>query len=503
MSDCIILSGGTWSPDYFSKIKRPLGPYRLSSALEDAGYSTFVLEFSNEFTIEETLKLLSKHLDNNTLWLGFSSTFYWPKNNSSTGTTTTNDHLREKYYTEKYEDVRSLIDFVRKNSKAKILYGGSKSPYYCYLDDDKNIDYYVIGNADNSIIDITDYLSGKKNKIEHLENNIVDSRKYPEPKMDNISTKWWKKEYNILPNEGVPIELARGCIFKCKFCDYPLTGKKKGTYLRSTSEIKDELIRMWEVQGIDSYYFTDDTFNDDNEKLEALHKVFIDLPFKPKFSAYLRVDLLNKHTHQADLLNEMGLVGTFLGLETMQPESARAIGKGLHPNKVKDRLYWLHDKWKNKVNIEAGFILGLPYDRISYFNELISWALEEDNPLQAVRFYPLMLFNYNQVEKRIVEFGSEFSINPEIYGYEFEDISSWVLPQQKLSHRLCNEIANNLNTLRHPLNKISGFQVITALNTGIKLEDIYSLTETEISKKYNMIELNQKRFNEYKTMVGI
>ena len=64
MSDCIILSGGTWSPDYFSKIKRPLGPYRLSSALEDAGYSTFVLEFSNEFTIEETLKLLSKHLDN-------------------------------------------------------------------------------------------------------------------------------------------------------------------------------------------------------------------------------------------------------------------------------------------------------------------------------------------------------------------------------------------------------------------------------------------------------
>ena len=504
MSNCIILSGGTWSPTLQAKIKRPLGPYRLCSALEDQGYTTFVLDYINEFTVQEIIQVLSNHIGEDTLWFGFSSTFYWPeKINNGNTSRTEKDDLVEMYYTSDYSQIKKVIDFVRQNSNAKILYGGAKSPYYSESGTDKNIDYYVTGNADNSIIDITNFLAGKVTKLHSINGNVIDSFEYTEPDIKNISTHWWKKHYNILPNEGLPIELARGCIFKCKFCDFPLTGKKKGTYLRDPLQIKDELIKMWEVNGTDSYLFTDDTFNDDNDKLESLHKIFTDLPFKPKFSTYLRIDLINKYPHQADILTEMGMVGTFFGLETLQPESARVIGKGLHPSKVKDRLYWLAEKWKNKANIESGFIIGLPYDNFSYFNELLMWSLEEDNPIQAIHDYPLMLFYYEKNNK-LKKYSSEFSLNPEIYGYEFnEGVVMWNLPSQKLNYNVCSNVASKFADLRSPMNKIAGFQMITSLNTGVELQDLYDHTQQEIERKYDIPKMNADKINKYKRLVGL
>jgi hypothetical protein len=497
MANCIILSGGTWSPDGWCTVKRSLGPYRVASSLEDHGYSSFILDYIENFSTDEIIKAIDKHINDDTIWFGFSSTFFWLRQKEYTNARTANDDLNEMYY-DNYQEVSKVINFV-KSKGLKILYGGAKAPYFSLNDVDSNIDYYITGNADNSIIDVTNYLAGKVDSIQHLNDRTVDSTKYPEPDVKNIPTRWWN--HNIMKKEGLPLELSRGCIFKCKFCDFPLTGKKKGTYLRDPEQIKDEMIKTWEAHGTDSYFFTDDTFNDDNDKLEALHKVFTSLPFKPKFASYLRVDLINKYPHQADLLADMGLVGTFFGLETMQPDSAKAIGKGLHPNKVKDRLYWLREQWKNRVNIEAGFILGLPYDTLSYFNDLLMWTMEKDNPIQAISFYPLMLFYYKD-HKELQRYSSEFALNPEIYGYTFDNsISSWQLKSQKLNYNMCLDISQKFNDLRKPMNQIAGFYTITSLNTGIDIHDIYTLTQKQIEMKYNIPELNSKRIEEYKGMV--
>ena len=62
----------------------------------------------------------------------------------------------------------------------------------------------------------------------------------------------------------LPLEVARGCIFKCNFCSFPLNGKGKGEAIRDFSYIRDELIENYELYGIEDYWLTDDTFNDDN-----------------------------------------------------------------------------------------------------------------------------------------------------------------------------------------------------------------------------------------------
>lgn len=500
MANCIILSGGTWTHDFFPKIQRSLGPYRLSSALEDAGYSVAVIDHVVNMTTEEILRAISKNLNQETLWVGFSSTFFWGNDNK-----TERSQIERMYWTD-YAEIEKIFIHIRTNSNAKIIYGGAKAPFSLV---DSNIDYYVVGYADNSTIDLTNHLktgqallSAQPKEIEGKTSYILDSNNYPEPKMTDISTYWWNKHYNVLPNEGLPLELARGCIFKCKFCTYPLLGKKKGTYLRDPECIKDELIKMWESTGTTSYYITDDTFNDDNDKIEALHKVFTSLPFKPKFSSYLRLDLINRFPHQADMLTEMGLIGTYFGIETLQADSAKCIGKGLSPNKVKDRLYWLREKWDRKVNIGAGFILGLPYDTVEYFEELHKWCSEKDNPLQQISFYPLYLFN-RQKGGRLDAYTSEFSLNPEIYGYEFPtDNIKWQLKSQNLDYSACAGIANSFSRDISPKNKFAEFQMITALNTGISIDDLYDLTEIEIFNKYNVPEMNNFKIEQYKQMIG-
>ena len=58
MSDCIILTGGTWNKDEWSKIQRSVGPYRIATALEQQGYSTFVFDYIINFSFEEIKQVL-------------------------------------------------------------------------------------------------------------------------------------------------------------------------------------------------------------------------------------------------------------------------------------------------------------------------------------------------------------------------------------------------------------------------------------------------------------
>jgi hypothetical protein len=204
----------------------------------------------------------------------------------------------------------------------------------------------------------------------------------------------------------------------------------------------------------------------------------------------------------------MGLIGTFFGLETLNYDSGKAIGKGLHPNKVKDRLYWLHDLWKNKVNMSAGFILGLPYDTQDYFYDLISWCLEDDNPLQEILFNPLHLVNVSSfpedrqsVLKRM-NYVSEFSLNPDIYGYQFENTSSWKLPAQDLTFTGCKNIASSFTEMIHQKNKVAAFGMTSLLNIGVSLDDLYNLTQGQLVQKYDIEFLAKNKIDEYKKLIN-
>ncbi len=497
MAQCILLTGGIWNKPEWAKFQKTIGAYRVANSLEVAGFSTYVLDFISELTTEEIIECLDKQIDESTLWVGFSSTFYWfPDHGKNQGN---GDilKLKEMYWCEDSE-VLKIVHFIKsKNPNTKLVYGGTKAEFF--YGSDPNIDHYIMGLADTSVVTFT---QGVLNK-ESLP-RLIDSREFPEALINTVSTKWDYPGMTVLEKESLPIELARGCIFKCKFCTYPLLGKKKGTYFRPLNQVKEELLTNYYKFGITNYYITDDTVNDDIDKLCALVEMIKSLPFKPTFTGFFRLDLIYRYKEQAKILVELGVIGIFFGIETLQHESARSIGKGLHPNKVKDTLYWLKEEWRNKINISAGIILGLPYDTLEYFDSLIEWSAQKECPIDHIQFYPLHL-NKRDINKPGM-YVSEFNTNPDIYGYTFpgdNNFMYWELESQGLSYTLVDRISKEFNVLRSPYNKVAGFEMSKYLSLGIDIQDLYNMYQTDISKKYDMVSINSEILTRYKRKLGI
>lgn len=497
MSNVILFTGGQTMPENYPRIQRALGAYRIASELEKHGYSTFVVDYFQYLTSEEIINSISAHLSEETLWVGYSSTFFYAAKPNVWG-------VERMYQNNPYEKMVKIYEFIKSKSKAKIVFGGAMA---LHQHKDPLVDYYVAGYAEVPLIEMTQYLDGKIDKIssskeidiDGTKSILIDAGSYPEPKMNSIETFWHNDNFNLLPNEAVPLEFARGCIFKCKFCNYPLLGKKKGTYIRDMEQVRDEMVQLWETRGTDTFYITDDTFNDDNDKMEDFHKLFTSLPFKPKFSAFLRLDLIDKFPHQADLLLESGLIGNFFGIETFNHASGRAIGKGLHPDKIKRRLHLVREKWAGKVNTGVGFIIGLPYDDDKYFQELYDYVTSPEYPVQHTVFNALHIFDKS---KGVNLYGSEFSLNSEIYGYKFNKDGVWYHEQQNFDFIKCREIANYFSQAVHHKNMAGEFQMITHLNLGIKLEDILTYPLYELHSRYDIVKLNNDKLDQYKRLIG-
>jgi hypothetical protein len=497
MADVIILSGSKLNDEATPRIQRSLGPYRIASELKKHGYSAVVIDYTQYMTLEEINTAVDNHLTATTLWVGYSSTFFYLM---KAGMHTSYEKM---YQTNTKDRMSSIYKNIRAKSNAKIVFAGA---YALLSHADSEVDYYLAGYGDVSTVDLTNYLAGKKDTLDHYTEKeidgkktiVIDSGKYPEPKMDTLQTFYHDKQFCLLPGEGIPLEFARGCIFKCKFCSYPLLGKKKGTYIRDMEEVRDELLQLWETNGTESFYVTDDTFNDDNDKMEAFHKLFTSLPFKPKFSCFLRLDLIDRFPHQADLLLEAGLVGNFFGIESFNHKSAKSIGKGLHPERVKERLKWVRDKWKDKVNTGVGLIIGLPYDDEKYFQELYDYVHSEDYPVQHTSFNALHI---TDTKNGVNLYGSEFAMNPEIYGYAFNE-QGWYHEEQGLDYQTCKNIASFFEHSFKGEHLVPDFQVITYLNMGIPLEDILTIPEFKLKQKYNIAEINNSKLTMYKQMIG-
>jgi hypothetical protein len=124
--------------------------------------------------------------------------------------------------------------------------------------------------------------------------------------------------------------------------------------------------------------------------------------------------------------------------------------------------------------------------------------MDKNNPVDHISVYPLMLFKKNKGD-----YGSEFSLNPEIYGYEITDNNTWTLKSQNLNYTICSMYANSIMSRRDPINKIAEFQIMTVANLGIKIDEILNLRYNELESKYNVSSINKMKLQQYKRMIGV
>jgi radical SAM superfamily enzyme YgiQ (UPF0313 family) len=491
---------------------KPLGAYRLATELRKNNYSVKVIDwFSRWLNEPEHLnQLLNKIIGENTLFIGFSTVFFSRVKKEEEKNSDFYNYFFNEMPSLWPKEVEHLINFTndlkRKYPNTKLVAGGinnfSGNEYSAMQN---NMDYIIHGLSDSTIVELANHLKFKTkikynitgNKAKQINHDVLG-------KTFNFkdSQVTYNIEDNVLPGEILTLETSRGCLFKCDFCSFPLIGRKKGDidYHKTESSIMEELVRNYNEHQTTRYMFVDDTFNETTNKIQTLLKARDKAKINIEFSCYLRADLLERFPEQIILLKELGIRSGFLGIESLNEVSAKAIGKGTHPDKIKEVLYKIKDSWKDQANILGSFIIGLPGDNPETLEPWINWIERIDNPIDSV------MMSYLSIIKN--DWPSQISRNPEKYGYTITNIDSITAlkgQEWKNKHWTSQEARKYVNSALDRMWKSgrlkpAGWDTMGLLNLGydfdyINKTSLVHLDYVDIQNRKN------KHWTKYKKMV--
>lgn len=401
-------------------MSKSLGPYKVAHELRQAGIEAMVIHHAHTWTLDE-LKYLLKHLiSDQTLFIGFNTMFY----QSIEGITKTPNN--PMYFKPAEMGVflphgkpanQEIKQFVHKlNPNVKFVIGGPRATDSVW---NKDFDYIIFGYADLSIVRLARHLLDSTNELGISYRSIHGPRIIDDAKALGFefsnSTMSYTDHDAILPGETLVIEISRGCIFKCTYCSYPLNGKKKLDYVRKEEQLFQEFLENYNRWGVTRYIFSDDTFNDSEEKINMIWRISKRLPFQLEYWAYIRLDLLGAHLEITDRLLESGLRGAYCGVETLNSKTAKLMGKGSNKEKLISTLKYIKSKWGDQVMVSAGFMLGLPEESLESMYNTIHMLQTKEFPVDTWHFYPTAIRDdYNEHANT---YHSEIDQNYTKYGY--------------------------------------------------------------------------------------
>lgn len=341
---------------------RSPGCYRISHILRQNNWDIEVLDFFNYCDDERLNEFFTSRITKDTKFIGISFLFSaWSQklHNLCTMIKTTFPHIH-------------IISGGNVNLKGHT--------FNEFGDISKLVDYHLQGWSEIAVLVLLKYLysNGPKPKylIGHKTKTIPANTFYPAFPMKDLSIIYEDRDF-ILEDEWLGIEFSRGCKFACSFCDFPIIGVKEDHTVDVESfqyQVRDAYDRF----GVKNYTVADETFNDTTEKITKYADGVEQLNFTPTFNGFIRADLLISRPKDREELLRMNFLCHFYGVETFNHQSGKAVGKGMHPDKMKQGLldikkYFLTSNRKIYRGT-ISLILGLPYETIDTLSDTFDWA---------------------------------------------------------------------------------------------------------------------------------
>lgn len=335
-------------------VRRQSGPYRIATILRDNGWDVEVVEYSFYFTLGELKEFAKSRITSDTKFIGFSCFFYvWNKT------------------------LDDFVDWLKLcYPHIKTVIGGQSRQLLLT----KNIDYYVHGYGEKAILEIVKSIAGNSNANLKFDSNFFGSKKvitanesYPAFPMKSLKIKYEDRD-NIQPWEWLTLELARGCIFQCAYCNFPVLGVRDD-HTRSAEDFEEEVKENYDRWGVTNYYLADETVNDYSEKIFKFAEVIDRINIQTTMAGFIRADLLVNRPQDWDPLIKLGLIAHFYGIETMNHASAKAVGKGMDPVKLREKLLDARKYFKDRGLYRGtiGIVVGLPHETIETQYATFDW----------------------------------------------------------------------------------------------------------------------------------
>jgi radical SAM superfamily enzyme YgiQ (UPF0313 family) len=471
----LIFGDNKYQPVRMGILRAP-GAHRIATLLRGRDIQTEVVDFYLDWTLDELKQVIDAQLKKSTLFIAFSCTLMF-------------DGVEEFHF---------IRDYIKsKNTNISIIIGG----FGTLQKDFVGADWFVEGYGEAAIQALADHLIDNSKEIkfnvDDQDRKIIYTKDlYPVNDLTSLLTEYQPSDF-IQTTEALSLETARGCIFKCRFCNFQMLGKKKLDYLRDPEEIRTELLDNYQRYGTTHYIITEDTFNDSDEKVEMLHSIVKSLPFKPRFMGYIRPDLLVAKPHNIKKLVESGFTGMHFGIETFNEEAGAVIGKGMNSTRLKEMLVNLKKDYP-EVYLTATFIVGLPGETADEIRSTAQWILDSKT-IDFWTFNPLMI-----MKQQPYFYNSEFSNNYLLYGFskltkkelaeiEYDQqkaqllVGNRVLPHLVLwknkyfDYFSAAELAVEINQRANPYKRIDAWTTFAIAGVGFDLDSIQKHTYNGIN----------------------
>jgi radical SAM superfamily enzyme YgiQ (UPF0313 family) len=451
---------------------RNIAGYRLRTSAAQAGYNVLIVDCATAMTGDELFNLLSSIITPQTIFVGFSTVWLErPRFDKPIQWTNSNFFGR----------------FKKSFSNVKIIAGGNgvlRMPGAREIYDAS--DWHVSGFSDDSFPKLIMLLEGKsghglKYFVDENGKKTVDSNRFHvinHP--DDIETVFLEED-NFASYQPLPLEVSRGCIFRCAFCNHPFQGAKDyDSYMRTPESLARELRRNYELFGSTRYSVMDDTFNDTVEKLERLERA-IEIAKLPdfKFQCYIKPEMLVTKPQMVPKLLNMGLVGGFVGIESLNNQSRRAMNKGMNIDRVFKSLNDLTAT--NQVKLHGGFIVGLPEDSIDDLHKTYDYCVSGEL-FRSWYFSCLGIYTYTEVEKNSMTI-SPLEKEPEKYGYTIESTPGQhaIWKNRFMDARDGFKLAATLNENSEKYIKCGGWSVSSAWHNNETDDNIENMTVMDLN----------------------
>jgi anaerobic magnesium-protoporphyrin IX monomethyl ester cyclase len=218
---------------------------------------------------------------------------------------------------------------------------------------------------------------------------------------------------------------SRGCPYKCSFCFKGIVGR---TYRqRSPGNIVAELHQLVEQYDVRNFYFMDDLFTINVQRLEAILDHFIAQDLNIRWRCLARVDRVDPQ-----LLAKMYRAGCrqiHFGIESGNPGILKRTAKHINLDQVRQAVQWTEDAG---IMSQGYFILGLPGDTEETMNETIEFAASL--PLSEAMFSIATPFPGTELWEELVRRNPDTLYNADFTkSYYFNAYTSEIAPFMNVS----------------------------------------------------------------------
>jgi len=353
----------TWSPNVYV----PLGLGYIAASLEQAGHEVEIIDLNVRRISDNKLRKRVAAAD----MVGI------------TGMIT------------EYGTLLGLVDFVKTaNTEAKVVLGGPLvTALPRKLFQESTADFAVLGEGEKTIVSLVSALEngedvGSINGIVFRADGeitvtepaepIADMDTIPFPARHLLDMKRYIKDH--FQSFGIKIRgfgrirstnllSSRGCPYSCTFCFKDMWGRQwRG---RSPQSIIREMESLYETYRVNGFFFNDDTFVLDRERVLEFCRQLIEKRLRIVWYCNGRVNLMTEEMLRA--MYEAGCRGIAYGIESGNQRILDSMKKNETLDQVREVVAWTK---KAGIHVTGYFMLGMLGETRDTIRETMAFARE-------------------------------------------------------------------------------------------------------------------------------